>query len=128
MSGRYYGDCTLPEYTAVTMTDSEKKICTICYEGAFEFTAVMHYIGEGDGRASWEVTCTGKLPSSSGLTAMFDTGDNPLEVKERLTNGEYLGHSYKGNFNVDICNGDSTIDWCHMIMRPGFSIQYQTNR
>jgi hypothetical protein len=123
----YQGSYWLPESTLITMTDKEAKTYVMSYEGLFETT--MKYLGDDNGRDSWEVTARGETIKEKDLYASFSTGSQPLNIKERpIQNYTYNGNSYDGHFYVEFMRDDRKLDDCEITFRHGFTTKYKTSR
>lgn len=117
----------LPEHTQII--NNGDGLWTVRCEGLFE--TQLKNVGQTDGRNSWEAVCSGRISSEkSSMYAVFGTGDSPLLVKERKADESdaYLGHSFSGGFNVEIYNPAGQKDWCKLVLRPGFTVKYESNK
>ena len=132
LSATSWYEYTLPAYTTLEATDVAKQVWTMSYEDRFE--TVMTYKGNDEGRNMWSVVTSGKVTENSDgnqLSAVFNTGDTPVEMKERKQNeNEYyhLGNAYSGKFYVETYCGNDKLDFCNLTFRPGFVTKYETGR
>ena len=127
-----YYNFFLPAYTTLTTTDAENQVWTMASEELFE--TVMQYKGNNDGRNMWSVKSEGKVTEISEgntLSAIFSTGDSPVEMKERKTDeNQYynIGNAYSGKFYVETYCVNDRLHYCHITLRPGFATKYETGR
>lgn len=80
-----------------------------------------------EGLCTWNLFAEGTDVGKSGLKAEFCTGG--IHVSERCMEDMYLKEKiFEGIFEVDIFKGTEKVDWCRMLMNPGYRTEYETSR
>lgn len=93
-------------------------------------SVAMALLAREDNLYKWNLSGGGYDRGEDGLMAEFTVGDGTgFNVSERMSaDGSEKEFICDGVFYVDIYNGADKIDWCQMLFRQGYRIDYLSSR